>query len=97
VNTTPSGRNAADRSPSRLDVITIVIALAVVSLLVIASNGRAPASDAAPPPAGGFAHGAAGSGRNGFGGSIAPSPTMRSWPGTGSGGNGGPFAFIGAH
>ncbi len=48
---------------------------------------RRAASRTAPP----------GTGRNGFGGSIAPSPTMRSWPGTGSDGNGGPFAFIGAH
>ncbi len=81
----------------RVDAVTGVIAAATVVLLVIAGSGRAPASDAAPPPAGAFAHGAAGSGRNGFGGSIAPSPTMRSWPGTGSGGNGGPFSFIGAH
>ncbi len=81
----------------RIDALTALIATAIVALLVIASNGRAPATDAAPPPPGGFAHGAAGSGRNGVGGSIAPSPTMRSWPGTGSDGNGGPFSFIGAH
>ncbi len=34
--------------------------------------------------------------RNGFGGEVAPSPTGESWPGTGNGGNGGAFAFIGA-
>jgi hypothetical protein len=79
------------------DAVTAAIAVGVVALLLIAGTGRAPSTDAAPPPAGGFSHGAAGSARNGFGGSIAPSPTMQSWPGTGAGGNGGPFAFIGAH
>ena len=52
---------------------------------------------ALPPPPDGFSHGAAGTARNGFGGSIAPSPTMASWPGTGESDNGGPFAFVGAH
>ncbi len=52
---------------------------------------------ALPPPATGYSHGAAGSALNGFGGSIAPSATIPSWPGTGAGGNGGPFAFVGAH
>ena len=42
-------------------------------------------------------HADAVTGRNGSGGSIASSPTMRSWPGTGPGGNGGPFSFVGAH
>ncbi len=59
-------------------------------------TGSTPSSDAAPPPAGRFAHGAAGTARNGFGGEVAPSPTIGSWPGTGAGGNGGAFAFIGA-
>ena len=54
-------------------------------------------TQALPPPAGGFSHGAAGTARNGFGGSIAPSPTIASWPGTGAAENGGPFAFVGAH
>ena len=90
-------RTSSTNRRRRIDAVTGAIAAAVLVLLVIAGNGRAPASDAAPPPPGRFAHGAAGSGRNGFGGSIAASPTMRSWPGTGTGGNGGPFSFIGAH
>ena len=79
-----------------IDGVTILLALAVVVLLTIGGSGRTPASDAAPPPTGRFAHGAAGTARNGFGGSVAPSPTIESWPGTGAGRNGGPFAFIGA-
>ena len=79
-----------------IDGITILLAVAVVALLTIGGSGRAPSSDAAPPPPGRFAHGAAGTARNGFGGSVAPSPTIESWPGTGAGRNGGPFAFIGA-
>ena len=74
----------------------LLIAIAVVSLLTIGGTGTAPSSDAAPPPAGRFDHGAAGSALNGTGGQIAPSPTSASWPGTGNGGNGGAFAFIGA-
>ncbi|HUV17074.1 MAG TPA: hypothetical protein VMW33_01215, partial [Ilumatobacteraceae bacterium] len=109
MHTTPPRRTGASRASIQtptdtwgrasgpVDLVTIVIVLAVVSLLVLAGNGRAPSTDAAPPPAGGSSHGAAGSGRNGFGGEIAPSPTMYSWPGTGTGANGGPFAFIGAH
>lgn len=94
----PTRRPGATCRCSRgVDATAMAIALAVIALLVIAGDGRAPATDAGPPPAGGGAHGAAGSGRNGFGGSIAPSPSMRSWPGTGSDGNGGPFSFIGAH
>ncbi len=54
-------------------------------------------TQASPPPAGGFSHGAAGSARNGFGGSIGASPSIASWPGTGAANNGGPFAFVGAH
>ena len=73
-----------------------MLALAVLALLSVGGTGSTPSSDAAPPPAGRFAHGAAGTARNGFGGEVAPSPTMESWPGTGAGGNGGPFAFIGA-
>ena len=88
---------APNRTSGRVDIVTIAIALAAVTLLIVAGSGRAPSTDAAPPPTGGSSHGAAGSGRNGFGGEIAPSPTMRSWPGTGSSDNGGPFAFIGAH
>ncbi len=79
-----------------IDGVTILLAVAVVALLTIGGAGRAPSSDAAPPPPGRFAHGAAGTARNGFGGSVAPSPTIESWPGTGAGRNGGPFAFIGA-
>jgi LPXTG-motif cell wall-anchored protein len=98
VETEPDETAAACGARSRrIDIRSVALALSVVVLLVFAGNGRAPAGDAAPPPPGAHAHGAAGSGRNGFGGEIAPSPTMRSWPGTGSGGNGGPFAFIGAH
>ena len=85
------------RGTQRIDAVTALIASALVALLVVAGNGRAPLTDAAPPPSGGFAHGAAGSGRNGIGGSIAPSPTVQSWPGTGVSGNGGPFSFVGAH
>jgi len=54
-------------------------------------------TEALPPTPDGFSHGAAGTARNGFGGSIAPSPTIASWPGTGAADNGGPFAFVGAH
>ncbi len=93
-----AGEHGSDTLPERHGVATTAaIATAVVALLVIAGTGRAPTTDAAPPPPSDVAHGAAGSGRNGFGGSIAPSPTMRTWPGTGPNGNGGPFAFIGAH
>jgi hypothetical protein len=80
-----------------VDPVTLAIAAGVIALLVLARTGGAPATDAAAPPPGGFALGAAGTARNGFGGVIAPSPTMRSWPGTGAAGNGGPFAFVGAH
>ena len=80
----------------RRDPITAALALAVLALLTIGGTGSTPSSDAAPPPAGRFAHGAAGTARNGFGGEVAPSPTIESWPGTGAGGNGGAFAFIGA-
>ncbi len=89
--------SAHTRRVRDVDGVTALIIAAVITLAVVASNGRAPATDAAPPPPSGFSHGAAGSGRNGVGGSIAPSPTMRSWPGTGNSGNGGPFSFIGAH
>ena len=81
---------------SRRDPITAVLVLAVVGLLTIGGTGSTPSGDAAPPPAGRYAHGAAGTARNGFGGEVAPSPTIESWPGTGAGGNGGAFAFIGA-
>lgn len=54
-------------------------------------------ADALPPPAGAFSHGASGSARNGTGGSIGPSATSASWPGTGAAQNGGPVAFVGAH
>ncbi len=80
----------------RRDPITGALVLAVLALLTIGGTGTPPASDAAPPPAGRFAHGAAGTARNGFGGEVAPSPTIESWPGTGAGRNGGAFAFIGA-
>lgn len=85
------------RSTRGVDRLAVAFAAVIVVLLVIAGDGRAPSTDAAPPPPTGYSHGAAGTGRNGHGGSIAPSPTMRSWPGTGIDGNGGPFAFIGAH
>ncbi len=65
----------------------------VVACLLVA--GSVPGV-ALPPPAGRADHGAAGSARNGVGGELAPSPSMASWPGTGPGGNGGPFAFVGA-
>jgi hypothetical protein len=78
------------------DLGSIAIGLAVVALLAVGGSGRAPASRAAAPPADRVSHGAAGTARNGVGGSIAASPTMASWPGTGHGRNGGPFAFIGA-
>ena len=87
------------RSPSRrrrVHLTDVVIVVAVVSLTTIGGNGQAPSGDAAPPPAHRFAHGAAGTARNGFGGEVAASPTIESWPGTGAGRNGGPFAFIGA-
>ena len=80
----------------RVHVTDLVIAVAVVALTTIGGTGRAPSGDAAPPPAHRFAHGAAGTARNGFGGEVAASPTIESWPGTGAGGNGGPFAFVGA-
>jgi hypothetical protein len=80
----------------RRDLGSIVIGLAVVMLLAIGGSGQSPASRAAAPPAERVSHGAAGTARNGIGGSIAASPTMASWPGTGVGRNGGPFAFIGA-
>jgi LPXTG-motif cell wall-anchored protein len=78
------------------DIGSIAIGLAVVALLAVGGSGRAPASQADAPPADQVSHGAAGTARNGVGGSIAPSPTIASWPGTGAGRNGGPFAFIGA-
>jgi len=65
----------------------VVVAMSlVVSLRVVAS----------PPPADRVDYGAAGTARNGYGGEIAPSSTAASWPGTGLGANGGPFAFVGA-
>ena len=81
----------------RADIGSIAIAVVVIALATIGGSGKAPESDAAPPPPGRFDHGAAGTARNGVGGEIAPSPTMASWPGTGPGANGGAFAFIGAH
>jgi hypothetical protein len=80
----------------RIHLTDILIPVAVVALATIGGSGRAPSGDAAPPPADRFAHGAAGTARNGFGGEVAASPTIESWPGTGAGRNGGPFAFIGA-
>ena len=90
---------APTRSTSRrrrIHLTDVVLALAVVALATVGGNGQAPSGDAAPPPANRFAHGAAGTARNGFGGEVAASPTIESWPGTGAGRNGGPFAFIGA-
>ncbi len=80
-----------------LDRTTVTLGFAMVALLVIGGRGQPSTTDATAPPAGRAAHGAAGSARNGFGGEIAPSPSIASWPGTANGGNGGPFAFIGAH
>ena len=77
--------------------MTVVLGAAVATLMTVGGSGRAPSGDAAPPPPGRFDHGAAGTTRNGMGGEIAPSATTASWPGTGPGRNGGPFAFIGAH
>jgi hypothetical protein len=62
----------------------------------LATGGLDEPVAALAPPAGQFAHGAAGSARNGVGGEIAPSPTIVSWPGTSATANGGPFAFVGA-
>jgi hypothetical protein len=94
----PTHHSAAwNRLRVRVDLISTVLAIAVVALATIGGTGTPPTGDAAPPPPGRFHHGAAGTARNGFGGAIAPSPTMASWPGTGAGTNGGPFAFIGAH
>ena len=69
------------------------------AVMYVSSQLAAPAPDvlAVPPPSSGHSLGAAGTGLNGFGGSIAPSATSQSWPGTGAGTNGGPFAFVGAH
>jgi hypothetical protein len=96
MHTTDRRAHAGGRH-RRVDVGTALITLAVVALAAIGGTGTAPSSDAAPPPPGRFHHGAAGSARNGVGGSIAASSTMPSWPGTGTDGNGGPFAFVGAH
>ncbi len=90
------GRQTGRSGTGPPDPITVALALVVLGLLVLAGNGTAPSTDAAPPPAGRFSHGAAGTARNGFGGEVAPSPTSASWPGTTAGNNGGPFAFIGA-
>ncbi len=87
---------AGHRRPVRVDVASTLIWLGVVALLLIGGAGPAPTTQAAPPPADRVSHGAAGTARNGVGGSIAPSPTSASWPGTGNDRNGGPFAFIGA-
>jgi LPXTG-motif cell wall-anchored protein len=87
---------SVERGTGTRDIRSIAIGLAVVALLAVGGSGRAPASQASPPPADRVSHGAAGTARNGVGGSIAASPTIASWPGTGNGGNGGPFAFIGA-
>jgi hypothetical protein len=80
----------------RIDLTSIVLGIVVLGLLVVGGSGRTPSGSAAPPPADRFAHGAAGTARNGHGGQVAPSPTSASWPGTGTGRNGGAFAFIGA-
>jgi LPXTG-motif cell wall-anchored protein len=75
----------------------MVVAIAgSVAAMIVSAQIPSPPADAIPPPAGRMSHGAAGTARNGFGGSIAPSPTSASWPGTGPGNNGGPFAFSGA-
>ena len=93
----PGSHARIQRATTRwFDPLTALLALAVLALLTVAGTGTTPSSDAAPPPAGRFAHGAAGSARNGFGGEVAPSPTIESWPGTAAGHNGGAFAFIGA-
>ncbi len=80
----------------KIDRVTLVLAIGVMGLTWIGGSGSTPQSDAAPPPAGRFAHGAAGTARNGIGGSVGASRTVESWPGTGNDRNGGPFAFIGA-
>ncbi len=67
-----------------------------VAAMTVSAQIPSPPTAAVPPPLGRMSHGAAGTARNGFGGSIAPSPTSASWPGTGPGNNGGPFAFAGA-
>ena len=67
----------------------------LLAAMALAAGGP-PATEALPPPLGRYSHGAAGTARNGFGGEIAPSADGNSWPGTGAGHNGGPFAFVGA-
>ena len=82
---------------SILAFVTTPLGTAVV---YVSNQLAAPSADIAhalPPPATGSSLGAAGTGLNGFGGSIAPSPTSQSWPATGAGNNGGPIAFVGAH
>jgi hypothetical protein len=88
------GSTLANGRPN--DATSVLLAIVVLVLISIGGTGSTPSTDAAPPPTGRFAHGAAGTARNGFGGSVAPSPTIESWPGTGAGRNGGPFAFVGA-
>ena len=73
--------------------------LAIAAALIAITSSPEPVGGLAPP-ADRFAHGAAGTGRNGTGGSIAPSTSAATWPGTGvdrhGRSNGGPFSFVGA-
>ena len=72
---------------------TLSLAVAATALAILVVS---PLVEALPPPPDRYAHGAAGTARNGFGGEVAPSATSESWPGTGLASNGGPFAFVGA-
>jgi hypothetical protein len=68
----------------------------LVAVVLSAPLAAALPVGALPPPGDRADYGAAGTARNGYGGEIAPSATSASWPGTGLGANGGPFAFVGA-
>jgi hypothetical protein len=80
---------------------TAAVRLATATIVLVASGAPTTIGDAGPvvataPPADRFDLGAAGSGRNGHGGAIAPTRTGGGWPGTANDGDGGPFAFVGA-
>ncbi len=81
----------------RTRILAATLVIAGAGLAGIEATSPTERTEALPPPAGAYSYGAAGTARNGTGGSIAPSPTSASWPGTGAGQNGGPFAFVGAH
>lgn len=97
---TPNGsrdrrRNERGRGRRIAPAVGWALLVATAGILIAVTSSPEPVGGLAPP-AGRFAHGAAGTARNGFGGEIAASPTIHSWPGSASSGNGGPFAFVGA-